>query len=52
MKNELYNENKAEIANVANDNFIKSRIFTIRGVQVMIDCDLASLYGVEAKYIN
>ena len=52
MKNELYNENKAEIANVANDNFIKSRIFTIRGVQVMIDRDLASLYGVEAKYIN
>jgi len=35
-----------------NDDFIKSRIFTIRGVQVMLDRDLATLYGVEAKYLN
>ncbi len=28
---------------------IKDRIFTIRGVQVMIDRDLAELYGVETK---
>ena len=36
----------------ANDDFIKSRIFTIRGVQVMLDRDLASLYGVQTKVLN
>ena len=35
-----------------NDDFIKSRIYTVRGVQVMLDRDLAALYGVEAKYLN
>ena len=37
---------------VIDDGFIKSRIFTIRGVQVMLDRDLAALYGVDAKRIN
>ena len=31
---------------------IKSRIFTIRGVQVMLDRDLAELYGVETRRLN
>jgi len=31
---------------------IKSRIFTIRGMQVMLDSDLAELYGVETKRLN
>ncbi|WP_257670819.1 ORF6N domain-containing protein [Parapedobacter tibetensis] len=31
---------------------IQSKIFTIRGVQVMIDRDLAELYGVETKALN
>ena len=34
------------------DDFIRSRILTIRGVQVMLDRDLATLYGVDAKRIN
>ena len=34
------------------DDFIQSRIFTIRGVQVMFDRDLAELYGVETKRLN
>lgn len=34
------------------DAFIKSRIYTVRGVQVILDRDLAMLYGVEAKYLN
>ena len=34
------------------DDFIKSRIFTIRGVQVMLDRDLAILYGVQTKALN
>jgi hypothetical protein len=31
---------------------IESRIQTIRAVQVMIDADLAQLYGVETKVLN
>lgn len=31
---------------------ISSRIYTIRGIQVMIDRDLAELYGVETKVFN
>lgn len=35
-----------------NDLGIKSRIFTIRNVQVMIDRDLAELYGVETRALK
>ena len=31
---------------------IKSRIFTIRGVQVMLDNDLAQIFSVETKRLN
>ncbi len=31
---------------------IKDKIFTIRGAQVMLDRDLAELYGVETKVLN
>jgi len=31
---------------------IKSKIYTIRDTQVMLDRDLAELYGVETKHIN
>jgi len=31
---------------------INEKIFTIRGAQVMLDCDLAELYGVETKVLN
>ena len=34
------------------DVAIKSRIFTIRGVQVMLDRDLAILYGVSTSRLN
>ncbi len=34
------------------DDFIKSRIFTIRSVQVMLSSDLASLYDVEVKHLH
>ncbi len=37
---------------VLDDGFIKSRIFTIRGVQVVLDRDLAELYGVATKALN
>lgn len=34
------------------DGGIRSRILTVRGVQVMLDRDLAELYGVETKRLN
>ena len=34
------------------DDFIRSRILTIRGVQVILDRDIAFLYGVETKVLN
>lgn len=34
------------------DSFIRSRIFTIRGVQVMLDRDLAEIYAVPTKRLN
>ena len=34
------------------DGFIKSRIHTIRGVQVMLDRDLAELFGVATRRLN
>ena len=34
------------------DAAIKSRIFTIRGVQVMLDSDLAKIYQVETRVFN
>lgn len=32
--------------------FIEQQIFIIRGLKVMLDRDLADLYGVETKYLN
>lgn len=37
---------------VITDNSLQKRIFTVRGQQVMIDRDLAELYGVETKVLN
>jgi phage regulator Rha-like protein len=34
------------------ENVLKDRIYSIRGFQVMLDSDLAELYGVETKYLN
>lgn len=31
---------------------IENRIFTIRGVQVMLDTDLAIIYNVETRVLN
>ncbi|OHD93205.1 MAG: DNA-binding protein [Sulfurimonas sp. GWF2_37_8] len=37
---------------VINEETIKDKIFTIRGLQVMLDRDLAELYQVETKRLN
>jgi len=37
---------------IIDDMNIQNKIYTIRGFQVMLDSDLAQLYGVETKRIN
>ena len=37
---------------VYNKNFIQKKIYTIRGMQVMLDEDLSILYGVETRRLN
>lgn len=44
--------NELSIQELSNYDLIRSRIFTIRGVQVMLDRDLAELYGVATKVLN
>jgi hypothetical protein len=31
---------------------IQDKIYTIRGIQIMVDRDLALLYGVETRRLN
>ena len=35
-----------------NEENIKNKIYSIRGLQVMLDRDLAELYGVETRALN
>ena len=37
---------------VVSEDAIRMMIVPVRGVQVMLDRDLAALYGVEVKYLN
>ncbi|MDN5099704.1 ORF6N domain-containing protein [Aliarcobacter butzleri] len=37
---------------IINENNIKNKIYNIRSLQVILDRDLAELYGVETKHIN
>ncbi len=39
------------ISSLSQDD-IKNKIYTIRGVQVMLDRDIAQLYGVETRRLN
>ena len=49
MNNQLENfSSKNEISYTE----IKNLIYTIRGKQVMLDSDVARLYGCETKYVN
>ncbi|MFZ1693898.1 MAG: ORF6N domain-containing protein [Flavobacteriales bacterium] len=34
------------------DEFVMSRIHVVRGLKVMLDSDLAQIYGVETKVLN
>ena len=42
----------ADMKLIASVEQIESRIFVIRGQKVMLDADLAELYGVETKRLN
>ena len=44
-------DTNTDIAIISNDD-IKNKIYTIRGMQVMLDSDLAELYQVETKNLN
>ena len=46
------NNKKDEIMIVADNSMIQKKIYTIRGMQVMLDRDLAKLYQVETKVLN
>ena len=37
---------------IINEKNIQSRIFTIRGIQLILDRDLAELYGVETRVLK
>ena len=43
---------KSVIPGVFPDHVVLSKIFVIRGLKVMIDRDLAELYGVETRTLN
>lgn len=42
----------SNLAEISTSLRIEERIITIRGRQVMLDKDLAQLYGVETKRLN
>ena len=52
------NKKKTELVSVKpgfsliDENLLKSRIYTIRGVKVMLDADLAEIYGYETRFFN
>ena len=55
MKKMSANDNKVVSCRpneVVSEDAIKAMILPVRGWQVMLDKDLAVLYGVEAKYLN
>ena len=45
-------DDKLVAVNEISSDEIRNRIYTIRGVQVMIDRDIAQLYGVETRSLN
>ena len=54
MTNQTLSTLRTEVPEYAalEDGSIGSLIHVVRGVQVMLDCDLAKLYGVETKVFN
>ncbi len=51
MKNDVSAVAKSDFS-LIDENMLKSRIYTIRGVKVMLDADLAEIYGYETRFFN
>ena len=51
MKNDVPAVAKSDFS-LIDENMLKSRIYTIRGVKVMLDADLAEIYGYETRFFN
>lgn len=43
---------KTNELSIYDEDYLKSKIYIIRGVQVMIDADLAEIYGYSTKRFN
>ena len=37
---------------IVDENMLRSKIYIVRGQQVMLDADLAEIYGYETRYFN
>ena len=48
----MKSENEITTIGTSEVEVIKHRIYLVRGLSVMLDCDLAELYGVETKVLN
>ena len=51
MKNDVPAVAKSDFS-LIDENMLKSRIYTIRGLKVMLDADLAEIYGYSTKAFN
>ena len=51
MKNDVTAIAKPKVS-LIDENMLKSRIYTIRGLKVMLDADLAEIYGYSTKAFN
>lgn len=52
MKKDVTVAHKKPDFSLIDENLLKSRIYTIRGVKVMLDADLAEIYGYSTKRFN
>lgn len=43
---------KSESSAIISESMIRDKIYTIRGQRVMLDADLAEIYGYETKIFN
>jgi len=50
-KNDIATESGSKVA-LIDENLLKSKVYTIRGVKVMLDADLAEIYGYSTKDFN
>ncbi|SHL00466.1 ORF6N domain-containing protein [Fibrobacter sp. UWEL] len=50
-KLDIATESGSKVA-LIDENLLKSKVHTIRGVKVMLDADLAEIYGYETKRLN